>query len=161
MSDILERSRAARLALHLHLGEQSNDSGPLGRVVQSGVSDDQQTDFAGPLTTAPKNGEWSSGPAHWTTPDVGPLDTPRVVQGGSGAKQLADNDKTAIGPLDQLDHSKNGNPAKKIVSGRELRLAECLSRLQAMPFPADIEVDRWALFLADAAAFLSLWGPAG
>jgi hypothetical protein len=38
-------------------------------------------------------------------------------------------------------------------------LAECLSRLQAMPYPADIEVDRWALFLADAAAFLAVWGP--
>jgi hypothetical protein len=40
-----------------------------------------------------------------------------------------------------------------------LALAECLSRLQAMPYPADIEVDRWALFLTDAAAFVALWGP--
>ena len=97
VSDILERSRAARLALHLHLGEQSNDSGPLGRVVQSGESDDQQTDFAGPLTTAPKNGEWSSGPAHWTT-HVGPLDTPRVVRGG----QVPSNWRTTT--RRRLDH---------------------------------------------------------
>jgi hypothetical protein len=38
-------------------------------------------------------------------------------------------------------------------------LADCMARLQAMPYPADIEVDRWSLFLTDAAAFLSLWGP--
>jgi hypothetical protein len=38
-------------------------------------------------------------------------------------------------------------------------LAECLSRLQAMPYPEDIDVDRWSLFLADAVAFMALWGP--
>jgi hypothetical protein len=27
-----------------------------------------------------------------------------------------------------------------------------------MPYPANVEVDRWALFLADAGAFLALWG---
>jgi hypothetical protein len=38
-------------------------------------------------------------------------------------------------------------------------LAECLSRLQSMPYPADIEIDRWALFLGDAADFVAVWGP--
>jgi hypothetical protein len=41
---------------------------------------------------------------------------------------------------------------------RQPALAECLSRLRAMPYPADIDIDRWALFLGDASAFMAVWG---
>jgi hypothetical protein len=127
------------------------------QVVQSATSNGEQTDLAGPLAAVPQNAKWSSGPLAWTTPGNGPLDALQVVQGSQPGKQLADNEKLANGPLDQPDHSKNAKPPK-MEERKEPSLAECLSNLRAMPYPADIEVDRWALFLADAAAFLSLWG---
>ena len=64
----------------------------------------------------------------------------------------------AAPPADLLDAIRAHKP-EILAALRQPEFAECLSRLQAMPFPADIEVDRWALFLADAAAFPGLWGP--
>lgn len=70
-------------------------------------------------------------------------------------------------PQDLLDRlaAQSGDCAKILATGPigapppGPALAECLSRLQSLPYPADIEIDRWALFLADAAAFVALWGP--
>jgi hypothetical protein len=159
MVDILERSRAARLSISSRPADPSKASGPVVQVGQSAASAREQTDFTGPLDSKPRNTEWSSGPADWTTPGTGPLAADRVVQDGWQAKQLADNDKAVNGPLGQLDHSENGDPAKSTEKREKGALAVNLSRLQAMPYPADIEIDRWALFLADAAAFVALWGP--
>jgi hypothetical protein len=157
MLDILERSKAARLSVQSQSGGTSITGGPVVQVVQSAASNGEQTDSPGPLEPGPQNPEWSSGPGEWTTSGGGPLDTSQPVHGSSRAKQLADNGKPAI-PVDQLDQPKNGTETKT-ASEREPGIAACLSRLRAMPYPADIDIDRWALFLADAAAFLSLWGP--
>jgi hypothetical protein len=43
-------------------------------------------------------------------------------------------------------------------ASRTSRWSESLARLRAMPYPADIEVDRWALFLNDCEAFCRVWG---
>jgi hypothetical protein len=65
---------------------------------------------------------------------------------------------TKAPPVDLLKAIRAHKP-EILAALRQPALAECLFRLQAMPYPESIDVDRWALFLADAAAFLSLWGP--
>jgi hypothetical protein len=64
----------------------------------------------------------------------------------------------AAPPADLLDAIRAHKP-EILAALRQPGFAECLSRLLAMPYPAVIEVDRWALFLSDAAAFLAVWGP--
>jgi hypothetical protein len=59
-------------------------------------------------------------------------------------------------PADLLDAIRAHKP-EILAALRQPALAECLSRLRAMPYPADIDVDRWALFLGDAADFAAVW----
>lgn len=61
-------------------------------------------------------------------------------------------------PADLLEAIKAHKP-EILAALRQPGFAECLSRLQAMPYPADIDIDRWAQFLTDAAHFVAVWGP--
>jgi hypothetical protein len=81
----------------------------------------------------------------------------------AGIRLVPDGDtlrlRTRQDPPADLIEALRAHKPEILAALRQPGFDECLSRLRAMPYPADIEVDRWALFLADAAAFLSLWGP--
>jgi hypothetical protein len=81
----------------------------------------------------------------------------------AGIRLVPDGDtlrlRTRQDPPADLIEALRAHKPEILAALRQPGFAECLSRLRAMPYPAEIDVDRWALFLADAAAFLSLWGP--
>lgn len=81
----------------------------------------------------------------------------------AGIRLVPDGDtlrlRTRRDPPAELIEALRAHKPEILAALRQPGFAECLSRLLAMPYPAHIDVDRWALFLADAAAFVALWGP--
>jgi hypothetical protein len=80
----------------------------------------------------------------------------------AGIRLVPDGDtlrlRTRRDPPAELVEALRAHKPEILAALRQPGFHECRSRLRAMPYPADIEVDRWSLFLTDAAAFLSLWG---